>query len=139
MKIAGGTAVILLVTLGVLHLYWAIGGQWGKGVALPEHEGRPVWRPSALGTGLVALGLFTMAVLLLRVGWLGAYSGAKPVRAGVWLVAALFLFRALGDFRYVGFCKRVRGTRFARLDTLIYSPVCLLLAVLITLTVSFDP
>jgi Protein of unknown function (DUF3995) len=139
MRIAGGTAATILVILGVLHLYWAVGGQWGKGAALPEHEGRPVWRPSALGTGLVALGLFTMAALLLmRIGWLGAYPEARSVHVGVWLMAAILWLRALGDFRYVGFFKRVRGTRFARLDTLIYSPLCLLLALLITLSVSFD-
>jgi hypothetical protein len=39
------------------------------------------------------------------------------------------LARAIGEFRYVGFFKRVRGSRFARLDTLLYSPLRLLLAV----------
>jgi hypothetical protein len=34
----------------------------------------------------------------------------------------------VGEFKYVGFFKRVRGTRFATLDTLVYSPLCLLLA-----------
>jgi hypothetical protein len=46
-----------------------------------------------------------------------------------YLLALGLLARAVGEFRYVGFFKRVRGSRFARLDTLIYSPVCLLLAV----------
>ena len=38
------------------------------------------------------------------------------------------LMRAIGDFRYVGFFKRVRGSRFARMDTTLYSPLCLALA-----------
>ena len=33
-----------------------------------------------------------------------------------------------GDFKYVGFFKRIRGMPFARLDSLVFSPVCLLLA-----------
>jgi hypothetical protein len=37
---------------------------------------------------------------------------------------AVFGLRAIGDFRYLGFFKRVTGTRFARADTLIYSPLC---------------
>lgn len=37
--------------------------------------------------------------------------------------------RAIGEFRHVGFFKRVRGTRFARLDTIFCSPLCLALAV----------
>lgn len=44
------------------------------------------------------------------------------------LSLGLFL-RAIGEFRLVGFFKRVRGTRFAQLDTLAFSPLCLLLSV----------
>ena len=50
----------------------------------------------------------------------------------VWLsyvLAVGLLGRAIGEFRYVGFFKRVRGSRFAKLDTVVYSPLCLLLAV----------
>jgi len=43
----------------------------------------------------------------------------------------VFALRAIGDFRHVGFFKRVRGCRFARLDTLAYSPLCTALALLI--------
>ena len=49
-----------------------------------------------------------------------------------WLCYALALAlfaRAIGDFKYVGFFKRVRDSRFAGLDTLLFSPLCLLLAV----------
>jgi hypothetical protein len=38
--------------------------------------------------------------------------------------------------RYVGFFKRIRDTRFARLDTLAYSPLCAMLAVLSGITAS---
>jgi hypothetical protein len=43
-------------------------------------------------------------------------------------LAAGLLARTVGDFKYVGLFKRVRGTPFARLDTLLYSPLCLLLS-----------
>jgi hypothetical protein len=49
-----------------------------------------------------------------------------------WLTRALalvLLLRAVGDFRLVGFFKRIRGSRFARLDTALYSPFCVLLAI----------
>jgi lipopolysaccharide/colanic/teichoic acid biosynthesis glycosyltransferase len=36
--------------------------------------------------------------------------------------------RAVGEFKYVGFFKRVRDSKFATLDTFVYSPLCLLLA-----------
>jgi len=36
--------------------------------------------------------------------------------------------RGVGDFRLVGLSKRVRGTRFARYDSFVYTPLCLALA-----------
>ena len=36
----------------------------------------------------------------------------------------VFLLRAVGEFRYVGFFKRRHGTRFATLDTWLFSPLC---------------
>ena len=50
------------------------------------------------------------------------------VRFAMYALATVFLLRAIGDFRLVGFSKRVRGSRFARLDTLVYSPLCLAIA-----------
>ena len=34
----------------------------------------------------------------------------------------------MGDFRTVGFFKKVRATRFAQLDSRIYSPLCAVLS-----------
>ena len=119
--IAGAAAASILTLLGLLHVYWAAGGSFGKGATLPTRDGKTVLHPTPLITVLVALGLFAMAALVF-------------VRVGIWLIAAIFLFRALGDFRYIGFFKRVRDTRFAKLDTRIYSPLCLFLAMLIIIS-----
>ncbi|WP_423856182.1 DUF3995 domain-containing protein [Acidithiobacillus ferrianus] len=35
----------------------------------------------------------------------------------------------MGDFRLVGFFKTVTGTRFARLDSTVFSPLCLAMAI----------
>nr|WP_254844256.1 DUF3995 domain-containing protein [Leptospira santarosai] len=47
------------------------------------------------------------------------------------LLSAMFLFRAIGDFRLVGFFKKIRGTKFAKNDTAFFSPLCLLLSILL--------
>ena len=47
------------------------------------------------------------------------------------LLAFVFAARAIGDFNYVGFFKRVKGSRFAKRDTYLYSPLCVVLAALI--------
>lgn len=43
------------------------------------------------------------------------------------VLAIVFLLRSIGDFRWMGFFKSVRGTRFAVRDTWVYSPLCLLI------------
>lgn len=47
-----------------------------------------------------------------------------------WLIAIIFLLRAMGDFNYVGFFKKVRETDFAINDSKYYSPLCLGLGLL---------
>jgi len=42
------------------------------------------------------------------------------------LIAVAFFFRAVGDFNYVGFFKKVKNTGFAKRDNRYYSPLCLL-------------
>jgi hypothetical protein len=136
--IAGASAIGILLLLAAVHVYWAAGGKAGKAAAVPTAEGRAVIGPSALGTAMVAAGLcLIVAILALRIGWL-----KLPVIAGdyilvqiaAWLIAAVFALRAIGDFRYIG--KRIRDTRFARLDTLAYSPLCAVLAVLVGIAAS---
>ncbi|MBN3819698.1 DUF3995 domain-containing protein, partial [Paraburkholderia sp. Se-20369] len=62
-------------------------------------------------------------VVAAQAGWLpDLHPGAVAV--GTVVLALIFAVRAVGDFRYVGFFKRIRGSRFARLDTLCYSPLC---------------
>ena len=56
---------------------------------------------------------------------------SENTTAAVWMSYGLalgLLARAIGEFRYVGFFKRVRSSRFAELDSLVYSPLCLMLS-----------
>lgn len=132
--IAGAAAILILLALACVHVYWAAGGMAGKGAAIPTAQGRPVIKSSALGTVLVAAGLCAMAGwLALQIGWLDLPAlpgGRRLVKFGAWLIAAVFALRAVGDFRYVGFFKTIRESRFARLDTLAYSPLCACLVLL---------
>jgi hypothetical protein len=133
--IAGAAAIVILLAAAAVHVCWAAGGKAGKAVAVPTAEGHAVIKPSAMGTAMVAAALCVMAVLVaLRIGLLklpGFAGDHILVLTALWLTVALFALRAIGDFRYVGFFKRIRDSGFARLDTLAYSPLCALLAVLI--------
>jgi hypothetical protein len=133
--IAGAAAIVILLAAAAVHVYWAAGGKAGKAAAVPTAAGRAVIKPSVMSTAMVAAGLCGVAALVaLRIGWLelpGFASDHLLVRIAVWLMAGVFALRAIGDFRYVGFFKRVRDSKFARLDTMAYSPLCAALAVLI--------
>jgi hypothetical protein len=138
--IAGSVAILILLIVAALHIYWAAGGKVGKGAAIPSANGRAVIKPSTFGTAMVAVGLCAMAALVaLRIGWLDlpALPGnSVVVEIGTWLIAVVFALRAIGDFRYVGFFKRIRDGKFARLDTLAYSPLCAFVALLIGISAS---
>ncbi|WP_082994808.1 MULTISPECIES: DUF3995 domain-containing protein [Aquimarina] len=38
-----------------------------------------------------------------------------------------FYTQSFGDFKYVGFFKRIKQTKFGRLDTMFFSPLCLII------------
>lgn len=122
-------ALILFFILGGLasiHLYWAAGGKWGFEGAIPTREGAPLFKPGRALTLLVAGALGFGAVLAL---WRGVSPSIEPAwipRVGVWIMAVVFGLRAIGDFGFCGLFKRLRDTRFARNDTLIFTPLCLL-------------
>ena len=122
------TAAVLL-TLSGLHFYWAAGGRWKLSAAVPEVRGAKPFSPgplacAAVGTALLCAAFFVSCAARL---WLGEGVPHALSRAGTAALALVLIGRAIGDLRYVGFFKRVRGTRFARLDTLVYSPLCLAL------------
>jgi uncharacterized protein (DUF2062 family) len=119
-----------LSALGVVHIYWAMGGRSGSGAAVPELAGRPAFKPSRTGTLAVAIALFAAALLVATAGRVLFDPLAPPtVRLLTFCLGAVFLARAVGDFRLVGLFKRVRGSRFARLDTWVYAPLCLILGI----------
>ena len=120
---------IVFALLSLVHFYWAAGGRAGKSAAVPQVSGRQAFVPSRFGTLVVAVGL---AVCALLVAWTGRLVSVPIADAWPkWLCIALalvLLARAVGDFRLVGFFKRIRGTPFARLDTAVFAPLCLLLS-----------
>jgi hypothetical protein len=112
--------------VAVLHLYWAFGGLRGSHDAVPHVDGKRLFQPGTAATVVVAGLLAVASALVLERARLG--PGIIPPAVslwGTWSVAAVLTARAVGEFNYLGFFKRHRGTRFASLDTRIYSPLAL--------------
>ena len=124
----------ILLALSLLHFYWAFGGSYAKAGAIPSSaNGKPVLSPRPLITAAVGVALLAMA------GLVGAAAGMLPVpvppllvKVPTGLLAAVFFARGVGDFRYVGFFKSVKGSLFARRDTYFYAPLCIALAAMMT-------
>ena len=128
MKIVAILIAVAFVVLAVLHIYWALGGEIDIRKVIPVVEGKPVFTPGVLGTFIVAGVLICFAMVALALG----FYDTMPVNYQVYLkiigfaVGAVLVLRAIGEFRYVGFFKRVRGSDFATYDNWFYSPFCLL-------------
>jgi hypothetical protein len=85
--------------------------------------------PSRALTFLVAAGLLALSWLSLAlVHVLPSPLGARGLWAAGAAAALLFALRTVGDFRLAGVFKQVLGTRFARWDDLLFTPLCFLLS-----------
>ncbi len=133
MAVMAFVLVAIFFVLAIVHFHWALGGQWGFDHAVPtDLEGRRVLNPRKTDSAVVGLGLLAFGVFyLLRSGVVGSYQlPVGLVRYLGWIIPVVFLLRAMGDFKYIGFFKRVRQTDFARKDTNYFSPLCLLIGAL---------
>lgn len=131
--VVGLTTAIIFLALSSLHIYWAFGGHWGLVAAVPTLDGQPLFENGLWDTLAVALALFAAAVVCL--GTLNYRLPFLPIwvyQAGIWLIALVFLLRAIGEFQYLGFFKQVNDSLFAYWDTVLYTPLCLGLAICCT-------
>jgi len=127
----------VLLFLAALHVYWALGGDWGNSVTVPTIAGRRTINPTRLATYVVAFLLVAGTVIICGQAHLfatGRYSAL--FRLGSWCLCGVFLLRTMGNFKTFGIFKTVDGTAFAYWDTRLYSPLCFVLAVLASVVAS---
>lgn len=121
-----------LAAIGLLHVVWAF-SSWPLAdrssfadavVGVPEAD-----LPSRGLTLLVAVALVLAALLVAAQGnAIGRLGPDWLFRLGTWAVAAVLLLRGLGGL--VASALLNSGTEtFRQLDLVVYSPLCLLLAV----------
>ncbi|TGL35072.1 DUF3995 domain-containing protein [Leptospira koniambonensis] len=116
----------VLFFLSALHIYWAFGGKLTSVTVIPETNGKPTFIPSKGLTLLVALALFGFGTVALWSSGNIFYPNRISAIFSL-LVSFIFLGRAIGDFRLVGYFKKIKNTKFAKYDYLLYSPVCVIL------------
>src|SRR5690606_30597553 len=87
--------------------------------------------PKKVDSAIVGIGLLLFSIYYLiksnifLIGvpsWILTYGG--------WIISGIFILRAIGDFKYVGFLKKIKETKFGKLDTKYYSPLCLITGII---------
>jgi len=126
MKAIAFITALLFGFLSLLHFYWVFGGKKGIQQAIPTIDGKPAFSPGKFITLFVALALAACCLIVLILG------SSKQINEYYlyfgWALTGIFFLRAIGDFKLVGFFKKIRDSKFAKYDSLFYSPLCLLLS-----------
>jgi hypothetical protein len=123
---------VIFLFLSILHFYWAFGGVlWYDAVMPTSTNGLNRMNPGKGATIIVAVGLMVLALITIgSQGWLDKYVKRALFSYGTLINAIIFLVRAIGDFKFIGFFKTVKWTRFGMNDTNFFSPLCLLISLL---------
>ncbi|MEO6729898.1 MAG: DUF3995 domain-containing protein [Ferruginibacter sp.] len=132
-NLIGVLLFLIFIFLSAIHFYWGLGGTWGANAAIPTKENNEkLMNPKLFECFVVAIVLLGFGIFVL------AYSKSVSINLPTWLLyygapalSLLFICRAIGEFKYVGFFKKVKSTRFGQLDTKYYSPLCLLIGFLV--------
>ncbi len=128
---------LVFLFLSGIHFYWGLGGKWGSQAVFPtiNSDTKPII-PGKIPTFVVAFGLLAMGLFILQKAnfyhfsipsWLDQY--------GLWAIATIFILRAIGDFKYLGFFKKIKETAFGINDSKYYSPLCLSIGILILILI----
>lgn len=128
-------SIILFLIFSVLaafHFYWFFGGKWGLDSVFPtkNDEASAIAIPK-FATLVVAIGLAAFGfAYLMKAGMISLAMPSWLSDFAFWFIPSIFILRAIGEFNYVGFFKKVKHTKFAKADSKIFAPLCLLIGVL---------
>ncbi len=124
--------ILIFFLIACLHFYWALGGRWAIDSVVPTNEnGERMLTTGVVSCLVVTTGLLVFTTYyLVRAKLIELHLPDIVLNSFGWIISSIFLLRAIGDFRYVGFTKRIRNTTFAKLDTAYFSTLCLLIAIL---------
>ena len=122
--------VLIFLFLSGIHFYWAVGGKWGGEAALPKNrEGKNVLNPKKIDT--IVVGFLLLFIAFFYFQKMHEFLELPPkLYYANWILPTLFLLRAIGEFKYFGFFKKVKESKFAYYDSRFYSPLCVLIAIL---------
>jgi hypothetical protein len=133
-------AAAALFAIGVLHVYWALGGVWpGRDRASLSRTvvgAAPGERMPSRGLTLVVAGALAVAagVVLGTRDLIPAFGvPAAAFTAAAWALCAVLLLRGVGGFFEIYVRRGIAGTPYAFWNERLYSPLCLALSTCVAL------
>ncbi len=124
---------LIFLSISLIHFYWAFGGKWGGDSVIPtKKDGNTIlFNTGIFATLIVAFGLLGFGIFILTKSGLIIFQLPDLFdKYGLWVIATIFILRAIGELKYVGFFKKIKDTKFGKNDTKYFSPLCLLIGVL---------
>lgn len=128
---------LILFFVAAIHFYWAFGGKWGAHAILPQiNSEKRVFTPSPIVTFAVAVPFLIISLIFAQAaGWFHFEIIAQYLSSLLLVLVAVFAIRALGDFKYVGFFKKIKNTDFAINDTKYFTPLCAFVAITLLIAI----
>lgn len=123
---------IIFISISLIHFLWGSGFNWGIENTLPtDEDGKRILNPRKMDCFIMGFGLLAMAsfyFLMLSMFEINLKHWIFSI--GQWVIPSIFIVRAIGDFKYVGFSKRIKSTNFSKWDSKLYTPLCLFIGIL---------
>lgn len=128
---------LILFFVAAIHFYWAFGGKWGANAVLPQKNSeKRVFTPSPIATVAVAIPFLIISLIFAQAaGWFDFEIVGQYLSSLLLILVAVFTIRAVGDFKYVGFFKKIKNTDFATNDTKYFTPLCAFIAVTLLIAI----
>ena len=123
---------LVFTVLGGFHFYWIFGGVWGLKKVIPT-KGNEVSTMSIPKLATLIVGFVLVLFGLIYLAKSGLTNVQPPnwvTNYGYWIIPSIFILRAIGDFKYVGFFKKIKNTEFGKSDSKLFSPLCLIIGLI---------
>jgi len=123
--------LIIFLVLGGFHFYWLLGGTWGLKKVIPTKKNEPnnlkIPKIATLIVGVILI--FFGLVYFIKSKVINVSNPSWITNYMYWFIPFIFILRAIGEFNYVGFFKKIRDTEFSKADSKIFSPLCLIIGI----------
>ena len=122
---------LIFIVIGGFHFYWLFGGIWGLKKVIPTKNDKlnslkiPIYATLMVGIVLLLFGV----LYFIKSGLTSIELPNGITNFSYWFIPVIFILRAIGEFNYVGFFKKINNTEFSKADSKIFSPLCLIIGI----------